>query len=179
MWIYSIVLEHKFRRGFCSQKVGIKRSFKDYWYTKINLTQIWYDKFNWKAWKVTNSLHTQQEFLIIINYIRQTKSESKIYIMYIIQSIFFIKQGHFFQKSIRLLNLKVIVGFKRVNFKSVQFCTTIVYFLPFFSSILKKEGRRKGDWSKTVVKPFFLGYIWILPSKGNMYLNDILTLLFP
>ena len=27
-------------------KNGFKRSFKDLWYTKINPTQIWYDKFN-------------------------------------------------------------------------------------------------------------------------------------
>jgi hypothetical protein len=31
------------------------------------------------------------------------------------------------------------------NFKSIMFCTTIGYFLPFFSSLLKKEGRRKGE----------------------------------
>ena len=27
-------------------KTGLKRSFKDFWYTKINPTQIWYDEFN-------------------------------------------------------------------------------------------------------------------------------------
>ena len=37
--------------------------FKDFWYTKIDLTQIWYDEF-----KVKNSLHTQHEYLTLNNY---------------------------------------------------------------------------------------------------------------
>ena len=36
-------------------KSGLNVRYKDFWYSKINLTQIWYDEF--------------------INHIRQTKSE--------------------------------------------------------------------------------------------------------
>ena len=45
-------LEHKF-----------KIRFKNFWYPKLNPTQIWYDKFNYEALKVQNSLHTQHVFL--------------------------------------------------------------------------------------------------------------------
>ena len=38
-------LEHKFKRWFCTQKPVLNVRFKDLWNTKINLTQIWYDKF--------------------------------------------------------------------------------------------------------------------------------------
>ena len=36
----------KFKRGFCTQKPGLNVRFKVFWYTKINPTHIWYDKFN-------------------------------------------------------------------------------------------------------------------------------------
>ena len=43
-----------------------------------------------------------------------------------------------------------------VNLKSILFCTTTSYSVIFFSSLLKKEGRRKGKWSsKTGFKPLF------------------------
>ena len=49
-------------------------------YTKIITDSDLYDKLNYQELKVNNSLHTQHEFLIIINWIHLTKSESKIYI---------------------------------------------------------------------------------------------------
>ena len=39
-------IENEFRKGFCTQKPVLNVCFKDFWYTKINPTQIWYDKFN-------------------------------------------------------------------------------------------------------------------------------------
>ena len=56
-------LEHKFKGWFCTQKPGLNVHFKDFLYTKINPAQIWYDKFNQKALKVKNFLHTQHDFL--------------------------------------------------------------------------------------------------------------------
>ena len=54
-------------------KTGLKcLLFQEFWFTKNNLTQIRYDS-------VKNPLHTHK--LIIINHIRQTKFESKIYIL--------------------------------------------------------------------------------------------------
>ena len=38
--------EYKFNRWFCTQKLVLYVQFKDFSYTKTNLTQIWYDKFN-------------------------------------------------------------------------------------------------------------------------------------
>ena len=34
----------QFKRGFCTQKPVLNVRFKYFWYTKINPTQIWYDK---------------------------------------------------------------------------------------------------------------------------------------
>ena len=34
---------HKFKRLFCTQKPGLNDCLKDFWYTKINPTQIWYE----------------------------------------------------------------------------------------------------------------------------------------
>ena len=48
---------HKFKRWFV---LDLKVRFKDFWFTEINLTQIWHAEFN--KW-ITNSLHTQHEFL--------------------------------------------------------------------------------------------------------------------
>ena len=39
----------------------------------------------------------------------------------------------------------------RVNFKSILFCTTTGYFLPLFSSLLKK--RREEERENEVAKP--------------------------
>jgi hypothetical protein len=36
--------EHKFKRGYCTQQLVWNVPFEDFWYTKINMTQIWYDK---------------------------------------------------------------------------------------------------------------------------------------
>ena len=65
-------------------------------YTKLYLTQIWDVEFNLLAFKVKTSLHTQHNTQIISNCIRQTKSESKIYI--IIKSFIslFIPTNHIF-----------------------------------------------------------------------------------
>ena len=38
-----------------------------------------------------------------------------------------------------------------VNFEWMMFCTIIGYFLHFFTSLLKKEGGRKGEWSRKPV----------------------------
>jgi hypothetical protein len=38
--------EHKVKRLFCTQNPVLNVCFKDFWYTKINLTKIWYDEFN-------------------------------------------------------------------------------------------------------------------------------------
>ena len=46
----------------CAQNPVLNDSFKDFWYTKINPTQIWYNEFNQQALKVQNSLYTQHEF---------------------------------------------------------------------------------------------------------------------
>ena len=50
-----------------SEKLVLNDHFKDFWYTKINPTQIWYGEFNLKALKVKNSLHTKLEFLTFNN----------------------------------------------------------------------------------------------------------------
>ena len=42
----STALEHKFKWWFCAQKAVLNVRFKDFWYTKINPNQIWYDNFN-------------------------------------------------------------------------------------------------------------------------------------
>ena len=39
-------LEHKLKRSFCTQNPVLNVRIKGFWYTKINPTQIWYDKFN-------------------------------------------------------------------------------------------------------------------------------------
>ena len=45
--LYEITTrEHKFKGGDFILKTGFKHCFKDFWYTEINLTQIWYDEFN-------------------------------------------------------------------------------------------------------------------------------------
>ena len=39
-WLCELIaLEHKFKRWFCTQKPVLKVSYKDLWYTKINLSQ--------------------------------------------------------------------------------------------------------------------------------------------
>ena len=45
LWEYP-ALDHKFKIWFCTQKLVLNVHFKDFWYTKINLTQIWQDEFN-------------------------------------------------------------------------------------------------------------------------------------
>ena len=35
-------------------KTGLNVRFKDFWYSKINPTQIWYDEFNSYAFKFKN-----------------------------------------------------------------------------------------------------------------------------
>ena len=60
--------EHKFKRWFYTQKSVWNVRFKDFLNTKINLSQIWYDEFNQKAFKVKNSLHTQNAFLTLNNH---------------------------------------------------------------------------------------------------------------
>ena len=42
----STAQEHNFKRWFCTQKFDWNIRFRDFWYTEINPTQIWYDKFN-------------------------------------------------------------------------------------------------------------------------------------
>ena len=42
-------LEHKLRRWFCTLKPILNVRFKEFWYTKINPTQIWYDKLKVKT----------------------------------------------------------------------------------------------------------------------------------
>ena len=39
-------LKHEFKGWFGTQKPVLKVCFKDLWFTKINPTQIWYDKYN-------------------------------------------------------------------------------------------------------------------------------------
>ena len=40
-------LEQNFKKWFCTySKLVLNVRFKDFWYAKINLTQIWYDEFN-------------------------------------------------------------------------------------------------------------------------------------
>ena len=40
------IREHKFCRKFCAQRPILNVCFKDFWYTKINPTQIWSYKIN-------------------------------------------------------------------------------------------------------------------------------------
>ena len=40
------VREYKLERQFCTIKPILNVRFKDFLYTKINLTQIWYDEIN-------------------------------------------------------------------------------------------------------------------------------------
>ena len=65
--------ENKFKKGFCIKKTVLD-VFLRFLYTKINLTQIWYDKCTSIAFQT----HTTRIFILIFNYIRQIKSESKI-----------------------------------------------------------------------------------------------------
>ena len=44
-------LEHKFNRWFCTKHLVLNVYYKDFWYTKTNLNQIWYDEFKMK-WKL-------------------------------------------------------------------------------------------------------------------------------
>ena len=46
-----------------------------------------------------------------------------------------------------VLIISLLNSARTVNSKSILFCTTTDYFYPFFSSLLKKDGRRKGEWS--------------------------------
>ena len=41
--------------------MALKCEFKDFWHTKINLTQILCDEYNQNAFKVKNSLYTWHE----------------------------------------------------------------------------------------------------------------------
>ena len=57
----TFVLFHSTRTQI-QKMIWFKILSKDFWYTKINLTQIWYEKFNQKAYKVKNFLKTQHKF---------------------------------------------------------------------------------------------------------------------
>ena len=59
----SFTISNLLKKYYCIQEIFVLFRFKDFWYTKIFLTQICIEKF----------LHKQHEFLVI-NYIRQTKS---------------------------------------------------------------------------------------------------------
>ena len=69
---YKITFENsQIQKVILFSKPGFKRSFKDFWYTRLNLPQIWYEE------------HTQHKFLTSnFNFIRQTKPESKIYVIF-------------------------------------------------------------------------------------------------
>ena len=46
LYIRKNTLEHKFKQWFWTPKPVLNVHLKDFWYTKINPTQICYDKFN-------------------------------------------------------------------------------------------------------------------------------------
>ena len=55
-----------------------------------------------------------------------------------------------------------------VNFDYILFFTTTKYFLLFFYSLLKKEGRIKGEWSS---KTGFSWCIWNSPSTAFVFVS--------
>ena len=54
--------KNKNSKGDFVLKPFLNVRFIDFWYAKINLTQIWYDEFNQLALKVKNSLLKKHEF---------------------------------------------------------------------------------------------------------------------
>ena len=77
----------------------------------------------------------------------------KMYIEHLLPLFKRYSKTQYFEKDINnatserklYLELSKTQGVRKVSFKSILFCTTTGYFLPFFSSLLKKEGRRKGE----------------------------------
>ena len=70
-------LEHKFKWCFYTQKRVLNVRFKDFWYTKINPTQIWYDEFDQLiSIKGKNAQQTKHECLTFNAY--QLNSSYKI-----------------------------------------------------------------------------------------------------
>ena len=63
-------LQHKFKSNFVLQNPVLNRCFKDFWYTKINLTHIWY-----KHQKVKKSQYTQHEFLTFNNHLLNSSKQ--------------------------------------------------------------------------------------------------------
>ena len=47
---YLLTQEHKFKSWVCTKKTVLNVHFRDFLYTKINLTQIWYDELRNKPW---------------------------------------------------------------------------------------------------------------------------------
>ena len=76
LWIYNS--RTQIQRWLCTQKTVIKVCFKDLWFAKI----IWLRFFMTNNRHLSLAIHNTIFYpLIIINCIRQTKSESKIYII--------------------------------------------------------------------------------------------------
>ena len=61
---FMFALNSQIKKDILYSKSGLKRSIKDYWYTKKNMYQIWYDDFNKQAFRVKNSLHTHHELTL-------------------------------------------------------------------------------------------------------------------
>ena len=56
-WLHNnlcefIAIEHNFKKWFCTQKLVLNDRFKDFWYTKMNLSQI-YILCNFEFWYST------------------------------------------------------------------------------------------------------------------------------
>ena len=64
-------------------KTGWKVRLKDFGYTKINLTQVWFDEFNILSFKVNQKFSTHT-CGIITNFIGKTKSDKKKRYVFII-----------------------------------------------------------------------------------------------
>ena len=78
-------LEHKFKRWLCTQKPVWNVRFKEFWYTKINLTQT-----RSISMKGKKSLHTQHEFFTFNNYHLHSPNQIWVKVPNMIQSYHYI-----------------------------------------------------------------------------------------
>ena len=76
---------HKFIHNVIKYFKNIDVSFKDFWYTKIIQTQIWYNEFNWYTFKVNNSPQTKRIYnleKVFIAFINSPNLSLKYVLMY-------------------------------------------------------------------------------------------------
>ena len=81
--------------------------------------------------RLKNSLHTQHEFLfisIIINYIRHTKSESKLFIFFLSNTKIFVFKKSFLPSGYRLYKDKTQKVFFITNYNTTIIINIIVQY---------------------------------------------------